>query len=194
MIRSDSNPCPDQVAIEPLKLAVVGDGLASAQPFAQRRLDAARSSSIVPKTSSTARLAVALSMPARSICIRTRTLPRRRMPVSVRAIASATRASSIARSSRRRATASSIASASWPLRASRCADLRLRQLAPREHLQAVDVRVDTRSRQSAASCARLVRSTLSAAESRDFRRTDHGLGHLVAAHVGRSSRCPAPSA
>ena len=92
----------DQIAVQPLEFAVVGDRLAPAQPLRAATPRAARRRRSPSNTSSTARFAVALAMPARSICIRTRTLPRRRIDVSVRAIASATRASSIARSSRRR--------------------------------------------------------------------------------------------
>src|SRR5437762_1907371 len=76
-------------------------------------------SSIPSNASFTACAAVAREIPARSICSRTRIFPRRRTDVSVRAIASATRASSIARASRSRATASSIAARSCPFRARR---------------------------------------------------------------------------
>ena len=87
-----------------------------------RRASAASSSaseSTSLYTLSTARCASLAAMPTASICRRARRLPRWRPDDCTLAMASAARASSIARSSRRRATAASMLGSSWPRLASR---------------------------------------------------------------------------
>ena len=102
------------------------------------------------------------------ICIRTRSLPalaHRRS--SVRAMASATRASSIARSSRSRATASSMASGSWPLRASRW------RTCSSDSSRRASIFRPSHGRRDGQLPNRVISGV-----------AGDGLGHLVAAHLG----------
>ena len=128
-----------EITVQPLEFLVVLDRVAPAQPLVQRGFDAARRRRSIrrPRRShasrSTCRCRPSGSAAAREL------RPRRRTLVSVRAIASATRASSSARSCAQPRDGivdrvGSVAFAGEPL-----TDLLLGQLSPSQHLQAVDV-------------------------------------------------------
>ncbi len=177
---------PDQVSIETAELGPVGRPAHGRAAVWRATASINASGSIDSNTSSVARRAVARAIPACSIWRRTRSLPRRFTDACDRAIAAAIRASSIARSARRRATAESMSSGRVLAARQALPDLCFRQLAARQHPQGVDVRV--------GHCPIAPLRASASERVTSARHPASGSGHLVAARCRPWWRCPGPSA